>query len=407
MKFKEKFACLSDRKVSSFVYLQVFFNGMITILNIFVNTFLLKAYGTSSNEAMIYNIILATVQPIAMCTSFWISRRGGYLLTQRIGFGFYAVALILMCIFGEDIAFMYPLLAALISFGAGYYYAIYSVQMLHYTHDGNRDAISGVLTVLGTIISLVLPIISGYLTTAFSEFIGYKIVFGLVALIALAALFTTTRLQKIETCKKKVRFIDVFKTICKNKDGRRIMIVNLLDNFRCFTIGFYLVILVYRFVSDEMTVSLIAGAGSVLVIVGAIVYGVVISKDNRVKSILIGTVLTLAACCVMWFDFNLLTLCIFYFVYSFFNIFINMPVINTYFNVIEQKMGMTDEAAEVHTVREFFIAVGRVIGILMILLTPQNDFGSVMLLVIFVASSLVSAVLIKSINKDAAKENKE
>ena len=407
MKFKEKFACLSDRKVSSFIFLQVFFNGMITILNIFVNTFLLKAYGNTSSEVMIYNIILATVQPIAMCTSFWISRRGGYLLTQRIGFGFYAVALVLMCIFGEDIAFLYPLLATLISFGAGYYYAIYSVQMIHYTHDGNRDAISGVLTVLGTIISLVLPIISGYLITVFNEFIGYKIVFGLVALIAFAVLFTTTRLQKIETCKKNIRFFHVFKTICKNKDGRRIMIVNLLDNFRCFTIGLYITILVYRLVSDEMTVSLLAGVGSTLVIIGAIVYGVVISKENRVKSILIGTVLTLAACCVMWFGFNLWTLSIFYFVYSFFNIFINMPVINTYFNIIEQKMGMTDEAAEVHTVREFFIAAGRLIGILMILLAPQNDFGSVLVLAIFVASAFASAILIKSINKDTAENNRE
>lgn len=407
MKFKEKFACLSDRKVSSFVFLQVFFNGMITILNIFVNTFLLKAYGNTSSEVMIYNIILATVQPLAMCTSFWISRRGGYLLTQRIGFGFYAVALVLMCIFGEDIAFLYPLLAALISFGAGYYYAIYSVQMIHYTHDGNRDAISGVLTVLGTIISLVLPIISGYLITIFNEFIGYKIVFGLVALIAFAALFTTTRLPKIETCKKNISFLGVFKTICKNKNGRRIMIVNLLDNFRCFTIGLYITILVYRLVSDEMTVSLIAGVGSTLVIVGAIVYGVVISKDNRVQSIIVGTALTLAACCGMWFGFNLWTLSIFYFVYSFFNIFVNMPVINTYFNVIEQKMGMTDEAAEVHTVREFFIAVGRLIGILMILIAPKNDFGSVLVLAIFVASAFASAILIKSINKDTAENNKE
>lgn len=403
MKFKDKFACLGDRKVSSFIYLQVFFNAMITILNIFVNTFLLKAYGTTSNEVMIYNLIMAITQPIAMCTSFWISRKGGYLLTQRIGFGFYSVALVIMCIFGEEIAFLYPVLGILISFGAGYYYAVYSVQMLHYTHDGNRDAISGVLTVLGTVISLILPIISGYITTAFNEFIGYKIVFGLVALIALAALITTTKLQKIKKRKKNVNFLDVFRTICRNKSGRNIMLVNLLDNFRSFTIGLYITVVVYRIVTDELIVSTIAGVGSIMTIIGAVLYGVVVSQKNRAKSILIATLVTFATCCTMWFKLNIWTLVVFFLAYSFFNIFIAMPVLNTHFHVIEKDMGMKDAGAEVHTVREFFVGAGRILGILMIFIAPQNNFGTVLVFAVLVASAIISAVLIKRINTSADK----
>lgn len=407
MKFKEKFACLSDRKVSSFVYLQVLFNAIFTVLNIFIPTFLLKAYGNTSNDVMIYNLIMAITQPIAMCTSFWLSRKGGYLFTQRIGFGLYSVALILMCIFGEEIAFLYPVLGILISFGAGYYYAVYSVQMLHYTDDSNRDAISGVLTVLGTIISLILPIISGYITRVFNEFVGYKIVFGLVALISLAAIFTTAKLQKIEKREKDIRFAYVFKTICKNKNGRNIMLVNLLDNFRSFTIGLYITVVVYRIVGDELLVGTIAGVGSVLTIIGAVLYGVVVSKKNRAKSILIATIFTLAACCSMWFELNIWTLIAFFLMYSFFNIFIAMPVLNTHFHVIEQDMGMKDAGAEVHTVREFFVGVGRVLGILMIFIAPQNNFGTVLVFVVLVASALMSTVLIKSINKSTVAKNQK
>ena len=96
-----------------------------------------------------------------MMTSFALSRKKSYLFTQRIGFLFYCIVLIILCVFGEQVAFLYPLFGVLISFGAGYYFSIYSVQMMAYTTDENRDLVSGVTTVLCSIISLILPLLAG------------------------------------------------------------------------------------------------------------------------------------------------------------------------------------------------------------------------------------------------------
>ena len=168
-----KFGALKESKVRNFVLLLVFFNGMVAILTLFVNTFLLKSYGNSSKEVLFYNLIQAGSQPIAMLTSFAISRKKSHLFTQRIGFLFYSIALVILCIFGEGVAFLYPLFGVLISFGAGYYFGIYSVQMLEYTTDENRDLVSGAASALCSVISLVLPLVAGAIISAFNAYTGY------------------------------------------------------------------------------------------------------------------------------------------------------------------------------------------------------------------------------------------
>ena len=79
-----RFVCLKERKIRNFILLQIFFNGMVAILTLFVNTFLLKSYGSSSKQVLLYNLVQAIVQPIAMLTSFAIVRKKSHLFVQRI-----------------------------------------------------------------------------------------------------------------------------------------------------------------------------------------------------------------------------------------------------------------------------------------------------------------------------------
>ena len=79
-----------------FVQLQVLFTGMNAILVLFLNTFLLKEYGSTSKEVILYNVIMALVQPIAMITAMMFTEKFHALLTQRVGFIFYGSALIIL-----------------------------------------------------------------------------------------------------------------------------------------------------------------------------------------------------------------------------------------------------------------------------------------------------------------------
>jgi hypothetical protein len=55
-------------------------------------------------------------------------------------------------------------------------------------------------------------LIAGYLIKVCGEFTGYRIVFGIEALIAFGALFITTRLSPIGKNERKVSFFHIFKT---------------------------------------------------------------------------------------------------------------------------------------------------------------------------------------------------
>jgi hypothetical protein len=99
--FSTKLNILKNKKVRNFIILQTLYNGIFAILTLFVNTFLMKAYGTSSKEVIIYVIVQSIVQPIAMITSFSLTRKKGHLFTQRMGFVFYAIVLTVLCVFGE------------------------------------------------------------------------------------------------------------------------------------------------------------------------------------------------------------------------------------------------------------------------------------------------------------------
>ena len=109
------------KDAKKFIQLQVLFNGMGAILTLFINTFLLNAYGSFSGEVLLYNGIMALVQPFAMMSALKVVEQKDALFAQRIGFVFYGTALIVLCVFGERVSFLYPLFAIMLSFGAGYY----------------------------------------------------------------------------------------------------------------------------------------------------------------------------------------------------------------------------------------------------------------------------------------------
>lgn len=400
MELKENFRSISDKKVRNFVFLQIFYNGMVAILTLFINTFLLESYGSASFEVLFYNLIQAIITPVAMITSFALSRKKSFLFTQRIGFLFYGIALVVLCIWGEKVAFLYPFFAILVSFGAGYYFGIYSVQTIAYTTDDNRDLVQGVMNAICSIVSLVLPLIAGYLIKACGEFTGYRIVFGIEALIAFGALFITTRLSPIGKNERKVSFFHIFKTIVKDKNGLKIMIANGLDNCRYFTISFYITILIYRFIDDAFLVGLNSSIGSIVAILGAALYGVIVNKRNRLRSILVSVILVLAVCTVMYFSLNVYVLIAFYAAYSMTSIYMATPVLNTHFKVMESFREFRGMGAQVHAVREIFVTVGRIIGILMILLIPQTTLGVVITLSVIMSMPAVNALLVRSIEKN-------
>lgn len=395
------------RGARRFVQLQVLFNGMNAILTLFLNTFLLNSYGSTSKEIIIYNVIMALMQPAAMITAMIFTEKFHALLTQRIGFVFYGAALVTLCLFGEKVAPLYPLFAVMLSFGAGYYYSVYSAQMLNYTNDDNRDLIAGALGLFGSVISIVLPLLSGLLIKCFGTSIGYMIVFGLSALLAFFALFTNCRLPELPKHKKGSAFRMVCKTILKDKNARLVMIANGLSNCRSFTIPIFVTILFYRLASDgnkEFYTSLNSTIGYVVTLLGASIYASFVKSENRVKFSVLAAVAVTLPVIAMVFELNIITIVIFNAFYGFFTTFTATPVLNTHFKVMED-LRLSEYGAEAHLLREFFVSIGRVIGLLMVWLIPQTNIGTMAVLVCMSGFEIINSTILHIIKKRSQKAN--
>lgn len=385
------------QKARSFIQLQAFFGGMTAILTLFVNTFLLNAFGSFSPEVLLYNAILAVVQPAAMFTALKIVSRKNALFVQRIGFVFYGLVLIVLCVFGERVSAFYPLFALLISFGAGYYFTAYGSQMLAYTDDENRDMIAGITGAVGAMISILLPLLSGFLITAFDKSTGYQIVFGIAAALALGALLTTAKLPQLPKHHRAGAIRRVASTVLKDKNGRLIMAANALSNCCSFTVPIFVTLLFYSLTPNELLISVNSTVCYVVTLLGAGLYGCLVTSKNRVSYCVAAAALVLLPCVGMLFGLNILILMILQAVYGLSVTFCSTPILNTHFKVMEV-LGLRQEyGSEVHFFREFFVAGGRLLGLALVWLIPQTTVGAVVVLVCLMLTSMLNALILRKI----------
>lgn len=387
-----------------FIELQVFFTGLTAILSLFVNTFLLNSFGSYSREVLLYNVILAVVQPLAMVTSVFAAKAKNALLTQRIGLTFYSLALVVLCIFGERISFLYPLFAVMLSFGAGYYWTTYSGQMFCYTMDGNRDLIAGITGFFASAVSILLPFSSGILIGKFGKVTGYRIVFGIAAALSVGAYLTNRHLPKLPQISEKPSFSYVIKTILRSPNGRRIMAANALCDCRGGTLPIFVTLLFYNLMPDEMMISLNGAIGNLVAVLGAAMYGAFIISRNRVRASIAASVAVMLPAIGMLFGQNIAIIMIFNAVNGFFGTFISTPVLNTHFRVMEDLDFNGEYGPEIHTFREVFVALGRVAGLAIVWAVPKTNIGAVIVVLFLSLTALLDTLLLRSIERDMKKQ---
>lgn len=385
------------KDAKKFIQLQVMFAGMNAILTLFINTFLLGFYGSFSKEVLIYNMIMALVQPVAMITALKLTERKNALLTQRVGFVFFGLALVVLCVFGEKVSSLYPLFAIMLSFGAGYYYSVYSGQMLCYTEDNNRDKIAGIIGLWGSVISILLPLVSGLLLSVFGVEIGYKIVFGIAAVLAFLALLTNRQLPPLPKKDKRADVLKVAKAILSNKNGRLIMIASGFSDCRTYTIPIFVTLLFYNLMPDEFLVSVNSTVGYAVALIGSGIYGSVVKKGTRIKASLVAALISVIPILCMMFGLNVYVIILFYAVNKFFTTFDGTPVLNTHFKVMEELGLGAEYGAQVHLVREFFVSMGRILGLALVWIVPQTNTGAVVVLACMLAIQLTNSVILHKI----------
>ena len=390
-----------DPAFLTFLRMQACYTSLVTIMGIFLNTFLLKALG-DQKTVMVYNMILAAVQPFAMVLACRMIRKVSPKAAQGVSFGLYALCFLCLAVLGEGAAAYYILFAAVLSTSAGFFYTVYTLQIVSLTDDANLDLCTGLQTMLSSAIGLVLPLLSGTFLAAFSGFTGYRVLFGAALALAGMALFFSLRIPRLRGFDYDPRpcFTDTARAILHTAQPRRMMLMTVFAGIKEGTFSFIITTLIYRMIKNEAFVGLTSSLGSVAAVLAAGVYGAVVRPRMRGKSVIFTTVFVSCICAMLYFRMDPVTLLLFHLAVSFSTPFIVTAQVNTYFSVVQHVDALAGKGAETHSMREMFYAAGRILGILILMVMPDTPAGQVTALLILLLSQLVSGHLVSVTQKE-------
>ena len=381
-----------------FLRTQTCFTAIIQIDNVFMNTFLLRATGDSAG-VMKYNMVLGAVQPAAMLLAIYLAGKISLATIQRIGLSLYALVYVFLILFGEACVDYSLLLSSALSIAAGFYYVTYAAEIVAYTDDEHRDAAYGLMSTIGGVLSMGLPWLAGLLVGAFRDFTGYRLLFFAGMIMAAAAFLFTFKLDKVQS---NVHFPDVpkvFRAMVMEKGPRSTLTAAAISAAYSGAMSFYLTLLLYNTVQSEALTGFNSSLCGMVTIFACAMYRKVVHPARRTNAMLLGITVALAAVLPLYFSLTPLTIILFGVVLNTFATFITMPPLTSYFSVVQAHPLLSDRAAEVHALREWWVAAGRVVGISLALILPDSNVGAVTVIVCLLVLQYVNVLMVKRMGR--------
>ncbi len=362
--------------------------------NTYIVTFLKRATG-SDGDTMLYNLSQLAIQPFAMLAAVWLMRKKSALFSQRIGLALYALVFLAFCAGGEDISRHYMWIGGAISAANGFFYTTYALQLLAYANDENRDASYGLQSMLGSVISLTLPLLSSLLVAGFSDFTGYRILFGACFGVSALSMYFSTQLAPLTNVTPGVHLGKALRVLAKDPSARAAMGATTIGGFYSGSISFFITLLLYSAAGDERTVGLSATVCGVISILAGGAYMRLMRPSRRGPAIAVSLTALILAAAPMLFRVSVGTLLAYSFASAALTPFIFNPPLTAYLGVVERLDELRGLGSEVHALREFCLKVGQIGGTLLTMLLANMKNGAAVIIILILATQYATVPLIR------------
>lgn len=371
-----------------------------TISSSYFSFFLLRATGSESS-LRIYNLLIACVQPFIMLPALAVLKRWSVSVCMRIGLLIHTAAYALLAASGNaDMATVYAV-SAMLSSGNAFIFTAYTPQQLAYATDENRDACYGVVSVLSTIVSLVLPLTTGLFISRFDDLTGYSVLFAVSSLITLGSFAASFRLTPVVYGDRRQKNVlrRTMKAFLGSKKIWASMIATMLDAMRAHGFGFFSALLVFDLIGRESVMAVFSVATTIVNMMMSIAYTRMATPRNRGWLMLLGAVGYTIAVAIVCLDHTFTGYIMYALLSTIVSVFISNPVLTSYLSAVQNDSFLCQHGAEVHLLREVFVASGRVIGLLPAFLMPDpTEYAAVMML-LFAAVQIPAALLTKYLQR--------
>ncbi len=364
----------------------------------FVNVFIWKL--TSDFKVIgTYNIIVYAMVMITFMLAGFLFRKKSLPFCSILGILCFIVFYLVVIVSKENVTNYLYLAAFFCGCGNGFYFVAYNSYIYYYTNVENRSNYLGKVTGTTSIMLTIAPAMAGFIISRMDNFDGYYVIFTISLLLFAITCIGTLLLNKV-VIQGEYNLVKVFREA--DKDLYKISSGYFFTGFREGALNYVTVILVCMILKDELMVGQFTTLTSVLSIFCAFFVGSVVSKNNRLNLIFIGSIMCFVSTLILISLNNFWGILINGVLLALFTNLWGIPHNVITYEVLGNNTDNGKSLADLIIMKEIFINVGRISGILLYIFACSylEEMVTVkVILPILSASLLANYVLVKSIFK--------
>jgi len=378
----------------------------IFLSNTFVNIYLWKQSGDYTTIA-VYNLGICLFQALTFILAGRIAKKVDRVIVLRLGVIFLSLFFLSVLLVGEAASTYNFLLGSLLGIGYGFYWLAFNVLTFEITEPDTRDFFNGFLGVLESIAGMVGPLLAGIIIAKLVDNIGYTVIFTVSFSLFICAVIGSFFLKR-RSAEGNYRFLRIIKEKKYNKNWNRILNAHLFQGLREGIFVFVITIWVFLVTQSEFalgTFNLVLSGMSVLFYFIATAW---IKTPVRKKAILIGGLVIYCSIFIIAFEINYTLLIIYAILIGSAYPILNVPYASLTYDVIGKAWRAKDLRIEYIVVRELFVNAGRIISILVFLLSIylfDSERTIPLLLIIFGTGHLFIYLFIRRIQLNTSPKN--
>ncbi len=344
--------------------------------SLFVNTLLIRITGDDS-MVMKFNLMQFICIPFAYTIGSFYIRRRSLPRAARWGMIFSALFYAIFFLSLNHLALMLPLLSIVTAISFGFYTLSNQSMTVEYCSDDNREAAISISGVVSGVISMSMPIVNGAIISAFPGLSGYYSVFGVSMIIAFFSIRQTKKLPN-NHIPGKINFCE---TIRDALHSRPFILAGLAETFKGIREGvftFFLNVLLFECIQSELLVGINTFLIGIFSIFGCWLLGRLVRPYNRIQYMCAALISLLCVTCALLLKLNAFTVMLMSVCNSFFTCFTLNPSSSMQFYVVSQMPKSQERKSEYLALKSYFLAAGRVAGVVIVSSMPESAQGSVL-----------------------------
>ena len=375
---------------------------MIIFLGPFLTAYFIKTSSESIIDLSIYYIFSYILLGIGNFIVASIVKNKFRIGMFRIGVIISFIYIMTIVILKDKVVDHLGLISILYGISQSTYWFPYNLFVINKIDNQERTNYTVKKNIIVSTVGVLCPILLGTIITATN--------FELTAIIIQIVLsFMLTPEKNINTL-KKYNLLDSLKRIRKNKQIKKMFLVEFLIGFSISdgALGTLITILIFNVFKTNMNLGIISSISTVLSIIAIKLYGKYSKNKSDKKALIISSIIPVISVFIVLMNTNNITIIIYSFCYEIFvNGILSLSRTIRLFNMSDSSIIQKDDQSEFFSLREGILNLGRIVSYTILLIAGISS-NVVMLnfaLIILTLSIPLMGYILKDIEKFEGEKN--